>query len=287
MRDPFELALEQAETIATLEQRLATLEQMEAMSIRDPAIALPLSISYIQSLVGLRGFWPGGPVGITGASQYTLIDISGHGQHFLDRNEPPTEYFSFVNPIPLTRFNGTGEWFKITDQIHWDILGTEASIGAAYRGLTMGAYVNFDNTASSAEYILSKRLGGTQMSYWIHRQAGGNVRFGITNNGTTAVTASSVTTLLGSTWHLVIGRFDPSAEMSVFHNGVWEVNTTSIPASIYSGTADLFLAGRDDNVTPGQDLLDGKIALPWICAARIPDAPINRLWNISRHIFGI
>lgn len=287
MRDPVELALKQAETITALEQRLAMLEQREAMSIRDPVIALPLTIANIQSLVGLRGFWPGGPSGATGTNAFTLADISGHGQHFLDNSEPPADFFSPTNPIPYVRFNGINEWFSIADSAHWDIRGTETSVGGDWRGLTMLAWARFDNTASASEFILSKRQNTTQLSYWLMRTSTGEARFSISNSGADSFGVSSVATMAAGNWHLVGGRFDPSTESAVFLDGVWTSNTTSIPAAIYNSTSDLFMAGRDDATTPGQGLLDGRIALAFICAADIPDLVINRLWNISRHIFGI
>ena len=94
---------------------------------------------------------------------------------------------------------------------------------------------------------------------------------------------SSVATVGSGSWHLVVGRFITSTEVAIFLDGIWAKNTTSIAASIFNSSADLAMAAASG----GTDLMDGKIALAFICAANVPDGAVERLWNVSRHIFGV
>jgi len=252
-------------------------------------MGVPIAIAMVQGFPGLRGFWPGTANNVTTGGTTRLTDMSGNGEHFTNNSQPTMAGFGSGQGQPNVIFNGTNEWFSINDVANWDILGTETSITTAGRGLTMGAWVRFDATASASEYVLSKRQeANTEISYALQRNSSGYANFLVSSDGagTGSVSiGSSPDAIAATTWTFVCGRFEPSTEMKLWVNDTTYSTTTSIPASIYSGAADLFMAGRDDSATPGQDLLDGRIGMAWICASMLDDYYIYRFYEVTRYIY--
>ena len=254
----------------------------------DPFLMYPLAISSFLGLPALRGFWLGSSQYESSSAVHQLVDLSGCGQHLTDTHDPLAGHIA--NGAVYITFDGTNDWYSASDSAHWDITGTEGAVRTGDRGMTIGAWVNFDTTASATEYILSKsQESDTEISYSIFRSSTGFPVFRISSTGADAgiVSASGTTVIPSAQWTFVVGRFDPSTEMSVFSNANEDINTTSIPASIYSGSADLFMAGRDHSATPGQLLMDGAISMAFICAAYINDYTLIRLYELSRIVFGV
>ena len=282
------IAAAETEIDYTLSNHELRIDEINVDSIVDSIedlYALPLTMNLIMALPALRGFWPGSVQASPTSGNYNLVDISGNGQHFIHNNNPTVD-FDTTRLFPYVEFNGSDEWYSIADTAHWDILGTEAGVAAARRGLTVAAWVYFNNTASATEYILTKREG-TNKSFYLYRNLLGYPIMQISSTGSDEFAKTGSLTIPSGEWHLLVGRFSPSSELAVFDNGIWYRNTTSIPSSIFNGTADLFMSGRDDPITPGRLLMDGRNSLAWICAANVPDAAIDRLWNTSRKIFGV
>lgn len=251
-------------------------------------ICRALSMSFIMTLPALRGFWPGSVHSRPTVGNHNLVDVSGNGQEFVHAGNPQLAGFGTYSGIPNVIFNGSDEWYSIADSAHWDILGTESGIVAAGRGLTMGAWIRHDDAPGSNEFVLSKRMSTTNMSYWLNRNASGFGSFAISDDGTSSTAVTSSTDTIGAdTWTFLVGRFDPSTEMKLWVNDTTYTNVSSIPASIFNGAADLFMAGRDDAITPGQALMDGRTSMAWICAANLDDRNIYALYEISRHIYGV
>ena len=244
--------------------------------------ALPLTMGLIKTLPALRGFWPGSSQRATPSSNFDLIDQSGNEKIFINNNNP-RQGWDTPRSFPYLLFNGIDEWYSLVDNVHWDILGAESGVTTARQGLTVAAWVYFENAASVQEIILSKRQSTTNRSYMIDRTSTGEARFMVSGTGTDFISVSSSTSMAPNVWHFVVGRFDPSDEVAVWLDGVKAVNTSSIPSLIFNGTADLTMGSRHG----GAAFVSGRIALAWICGAHVHDTTINRLWDISRKIFGV
>jgi len=251
----------------------------------DRFIHQSLMIPVFQALPALRGFWPTSSQYESAAGVHNLVDLSGCGQHLLITGG--IQRIGGSTSTPNITFSGSGQWCSDSDSAHWDITGTETATASERRGLTIGAWVYFDNAASSIEFILSKRHNANTVAYSLARLADGTAEVAITTDGTTFKTVASSSTIGASAWTFIVGRFDPSTQLDVFVNGEFDENTTSIPASIADTGADFFMAGRDDGGTPGQELLDGSISMAFICASYIPDYALIRLYEISRIAFGV
>lgn len=235
-----------------------------------------------MSLPGLVGFWPG-HFG-NGTNLGFLRDIGGQDLH-LTRNAaagfPLTSVLA--NGAMYINFADGGDYVSHADHTLFDIIGTEGQYISARRGLTMGAWVYFDDAASTEEYFMAKWGGAADLSYQIRRTSGGLIRFGITSDGSTGVAQSSTSSVGQAQWAFACGTFEPSTEVSVFLNGDKDSNTTSIPASIFNSSAAFEIGGRNG----GNDGIDGRVALPFLTATHLTDEVILNLFESSRPYFGV
>lgn len=242
--------------------------------IDSQARAWTRAISMHQALPMLRGFWPMSAV--TGAGN--AYDQSGGLT--LTYNGNPT--FNYSALVPYLDFDGTGDYLSRADEAALDILGSESYAASAIQGLTMGCWVYFDNTAR-AEYYMAKWGGSGQRSYLLDVSGADALTFNVTSDGSTVTTVTSATARTASTWRHMVGRFDPSTELAIFTNGVKASNTTSIPAAIFNSTAAFGIGGDG----AGGNLLDGRVALPFLCAGYLSDEIIKALYQESRIAMGV
>lgn len=114
-----------------------------------------------------------------------------------------------------------------------------------------------------------------------------SIQFAVTNLGTDA----DKKTVVGSRivvereWFFAAGRYKPSIEIASFVNGEKAVNTTSIPADLYSGAASFLIGAKDEGAA--STLLHGGAALCFLCASALPDGVINGLYQHTRALFGL
>jgi hypothetical protein len=267
-----------ARELLELDQRIARLDAMEYASVREPLVGLGLYTAHLQLLAGHKGLWAGG-VQPTG----NLVDISGMGAELTD-TATPNIGTDDDRGFPIIDFSGSN-WFWSADASHWDVTGSWGSISAWSQGLTLGAWIQYKATATATEYIMSKRTtSGANLSYYMYRNATGFPEFRISTDGAATFDVAHTTAVTSGTddWHFILG---PSTSIGIYLDGVWVLNTTSIPATIYSGTADFFMGARDDTSTPGLFPTSAWMSLPFICATAIDDNHVDRLYHLSRHVY--
>lgn len=170
-----------------------------------------------------------------------LFDSSGQGRTL---SETGTVTYSFDEYMPYAVLNGTTQYFKRADEAGLDITGA----------LTMGGWFYFDNTASADEFIIGKwQERNNRRSYALKRNSSGKIVAIVSSNGTAETTVTSTDTVASGVWVLVVLRYEPSNELSVFvgqEGGsggtmVENSNTSSIPASLNSDTAKFAVGVRD------------------------------------------
>lgn len=228
-----------------------------------------------KGLPGLRGLWYPGSVDSTGA----LYDQSGQGRTLTYNGNPTLNIYGGF--IPYYDYDATGDCHTRADEAGLDITGTETTIASALRGMTLGGWFWFDSLSISAVMAKFGTVAGDR-SYFLRTDGSNAMQFGI-NDGASAKTVSSAATQATGQWYFVVGRFTPSTEMAIWLNGVKATTTSSIPASVTSGGAQFELARL--NSTNGQ-LIDGRIALAFLCAAIVGDDQISHLWERTRRFFG-
>jgi hypothetical protein len=107
--------------------------------------------------------------------------------------------------------------------------------------LTLVAWVKSTGSyGPAARGILTKYETGTnQRSYALTTNSSGQVFFIVTNNGISALNATG-STAVGTNWRHVAGVYTPSTKLEAFLDGASSgSNTTSIFASLHSGSAPL------------------------------------------------
>lgn len=230
-----------------------------------------------MALPGLVGFWPMSSVQRSTGNAY---DLSGQGRTLTYNGNPAYTYFNGL--VPYIDLDGTGDYLSRADETDLDITGAETIYTTGAAGLTIGAWVWFD-AAGGTEVAMSKwNPTGNQASYLLWKSNGELGSFDVSSNGSAAteIQGSSITS---ATFTFLVGRFTPSTELAVFVNSAKATNTVSIPASIFVSTAIFTIGGRSDAAS----LVNGRVALAFLCANALGDDLISSLYQTSRVIFSV
>ena len=250
------------------------------------------TIGTIQQFPALRGFWPMSAQNYTG-SVLDYADYSGNGYPMVSASHTRTQaalHEENEHFVPFVDLTGTTNGFIYrVDHAQWDITGTEGWVHSAQRGMTMGCWWHSDITPVASAGIMSKYwTSSSQRSYLLYLNAAtpyppvGLVSGdGIVNQ--VVAPTPGLGDLTAGQWAFTVMRFDPSTSLQMFHNGYWSTNVISIPASIFSSTSRLEIGSYNN----GNSLLNGGVAMAFICASAVHEQMIENLWGISREMFGI
>lgn len=231
------------------------------------------------ALPGLLGFWPG--TGLSGSGRIQIADRSGNGLHLTNGSAAIT-YVSSIAAIPHIVCSGVTSYVYRADEGALDVSGTEGTMASAYRGLTFGGWVRFTSTSGAQALIAKYNPGSNDRSYYIYKNSSQNAVVDISSDGTAVTSVTHTSTMAGSTWYFMVGVFSPSASLSVWLNDTKVTSSTSIPASIFNSAQELRIGRLND----GTAQLDGRISLPFLCAAAVPDNKILSLYHMGRRLFG-
>lgn len=264
MTEPYELVLGQmARKIDLLQRELREARTLESGYTMGDAIGAGLG------LPGLRAFWPFSSINQNG----TVIDISGQARALTNTNAAT---FGVQNQVmPYAILNGTTQYFTRADEVGQDITGS----------LTMGGWFYTTSIANAIRCIGKDVAGTNNRSYSISLAAGtGQVSMSVFPLGTSASEFSiGGSSIAINTWTFLVGRFTSSTELAVWVNNTKTSTTTAVPAATFSGAAPFTIGASG---TP--DLyLPGRATLCFLCADALPDALINRFYNISRSLMGV
>lgn len=224
----------------------------------------------VSQLPGLAGYWPG--ITLDGSS---ILDVSGRGSTMLSVGTP--QYDIFGN-MCYSSFDGTTQYHtKATNSIV-SITGTETYIAPARRGLTIGGWFYLNSLPSvAASGLFSKWVSvGNERSYMLYLDASDLIRFAVSSDGTGVSSEASAGLFSAGQWLFIVGRFEPSVEVSIFVNGVKTAVSSSV-TSIFISTAplDIFRAREATS-------LSGRAALFFIAASAVSDETIDNLYNTSK-----
>src|SRR5690606_32777454 len=112
-----------------------------------------------------------------------------------------------------------------------------------------------------------------QLAYWIDRPASGFARFSVSSNGTDATvkTVESTVKPRVGRWEFLVARFTPSTELALFLSGKKDVNTSSIPATLWNSSSPFTVGAYGGS---GTSPMDGRAAFKFLCAAAVDDGTI-------------
>lgn len=242
-----------------------------------PTYAWGRAIPTMKLLPGLRGLWCMSAISNTGAA----FDQSNNTRT-LTYNGNPT--YNRQGAVPYIDFDGTGDFLSRADEAGLDITGTEAYIASALQGLTLGCWVNLDTIAANASLLAKWTTTGNQRSYSLSFDtASGFFQFRVSSNGTAVFTLQHTTTVAVDNWYFVAGRFDPSTTLDIWTNGT-KVSAVTVAASVFNSTAQFNIGAQDAGTV---SLMNGQVALPFLCAAAVPDALIEMVYHTTRPLFGV
>lgn len=233
------------------------------------------AIGLIQALPGLRGFWPG----VIGND--VLVDMSGNGQN-LTRNAGGRVSRRGIIPT-IECPGGSSDSFSAADNAIFDIIGTETIIAAALRGLTIGCWYQIDDIGSGNDFMMAKWTAATATngSYALY-QGSGVLSFRVTN-GTTDYAASISGAVVAGTWAFACGRFAPGVDVYISQNdGAATAGGAGAPATANNSTVNFSLGARSDNTNQ----INGRLALPFICASYLPPFFPQAIFHHTRDLFG-
>lgn len=228
-------------------------------------------ISPFLSLPALRGFWA---TSVNSAGAW--YDLSGLGKT-LTRNGDPEFYH--VAPRGYWYYDGVGDYHNRADEADLRIIGTEAYVAAAYRGLTLGGW--FYPIGNTFSHMIGK-ANDTNGPYQIFNLVGGNATFRVRSVGD-AANFDVTTPVVLNTWQFIVGRYDPSTEIKIWNGSTTNTNVAGIPASLWTDV-DAFSIGAEG---AGGIPYTGIAAYCFLCAARVNDATISAIFQQTRGAFGI
>lgn len=253
---------------------------------RNSEVAKTLSVDYVKLYAnttswgnivsmnlgypGLRAYWT-----MTSIDEdFRVTDISGQGRSLTRESIPG---------VPGVDTEGLATYLDFTRaSSHFIYRPTELGLDIT-EDLTIGCWVYFDAESTGvATGILSKwYTTGNVRSYVLYKDANNKLTFSISTDGIVETTITDGgANYITNQWFYIVGRFTPSTELALFVNGMWYLNTTSIPATVHVGLEN-FNAGRYNRA----NYLDGRISHAFLSAYSIPNRFICAMWAHSKALF--
>jgi len=253
----------------------------ELQQRHDGSFAWKTIASLLRSLPGLRGAWIANSFDENG----DLYDLSGQGRT-LSYNGNPLYHQGGL--VPRIQFDGTGDYLSRADEAGLDILGTEAYVAPAIRGLTCGGWFRFDRLTNNEKLISKMGALAADQAYQLEFRgdvANDPVRFQVGDGAAVDTVALNSVVDTTSKWYFCAGRFDPSTEIKVWAGSTTlesNTNVAGIPAALANSGSSLAVGGSP----AGTSLLDGAMSCCFLCAAYISDAQVAAIWHHTRALYG-
>jgi hypothetical protein len=251
--------------------RRVTLLERGLGDLNLPEKSLRLASPYLD-LPMLRGLWVASV-----DSNGDWFDLSGLGKTLTYQGNP---VYTYSGLRVQWFYDGTGDYHTRADEADLRITGTETYVAAAARGLTM--YVWCAPSTANFEHIVGKWLAaGNQRSYRITNNSGTWIGQ-VSVDGIASTTANGAAATTGQWWCLAL-RFDPSATVDLWCNGVEYSQAAPAVASIFVSTAAFQVAAEGAGLNP----FTGSVAAVALYASAHSDAMISSIWAQQRGLFGV
>lgn len=246
--------------------------------------------SALLQLPGLRMLYPMGVQKITVNGTFATDIANGFNLGYFSAGTLPQIMYMASATVtrlpPFLRFLAAQSaylGYGIDDR-QMDVIGTEASIGANEKGLTVAGWFKFTTIPASVFGLISKWEAtlGNQRAYRLYKNATNNICFDVSRLGTvgTVFTATSSGTVTTDVWYWLAGRYDPSNKVSVFIDKI-KTDSAGSPANLFNST-EPFEIGRTDRA----NYFDGDASNCYLAAAMHSDSIIKALWEQSRSMYG-
>lgn len=199
--------------------------------------------SMLLGTPGLRAAWP---MSVVDYQRSECTDISGHGYDLQSAAALGNVTFGYdPNGIaPMALFaGGANQYLSRVDggAGNWaDILGTEAHIIAAERGLSIGGWFWWPALPNVIQYLMAKDDAVAQRQYALLLINTNNVEFIVWPGAIVINSAATINT----GWNHCFGIYDQaSQDLHVVLNGVVTTNAGAAPAALADSTSPFTIGG--------------------------------------------
>ena len=212
-----------------------------------------------------------------------LFDIGGGGYDLTNNN---TAQFGSDGLVPIVRLvSGSSQCFSRADggALNWaDVLGTETTVIAADRGLTVGGIFKLNDAIAAFEWLFSKDTGaGATRSYALRRSNVGAIN-AVAWDSVGTLAQDTGGTLSSSVYHVAALCFDPGATIGTYLDGTLSTTATAI-TNIRDSTAPFTIgATGTPSSYSGMDLVAG-----FLCAANVASSTLDALYQQVRALLGV
>lgn len=265
------------ELIRKVAQATRTKETRQRETLKKNQHAWAHADSMANNLPGKRGIWT--MAGFDNAGNAT--DTSGLAHH-MQYNGNPT--YNYDGLIPYIDLDGTGDFLSVADHADYDIIGTESYVAPGVRGLTLGGWFWADSVATPRGLFTKGTSVAATSSYelWLENAGTPDLVLRV-STGAAYITVILADVFVANEWAFCVGRYDPSAELKVWHNEEIDTQLVAVPASINNSAQALVIGAFAASVLP----LDGRASHAWICAEMLSDDTISALYQQSRAAYGV
>ena len=155
----------------------------------------------------------------------------------------------------------------------------KAGTSSAFKPTTaLSVGVWYKNDVSEASTRIISMTGADALQGWLFRAATNTAGFQI-HNGTAWVSTTSAALTIGA-WHCVFGVYD-KVNISAYAEGLPSGTPTAETNNIsYTGTAELYIAAREDLDLP--EFFDGTIGEVWIYNRALTAAEIQNIYLATK-----
>jgi hypothetical protein len=244
----------------------------------DLALNLAHSISFMQAIPGLVGFWPHGD-----------RDIGGHGLHLVGVSTIITHALD-NNVVPYVQYDRSGSaelWHG--DNANLSITGTESYVLSGYKGMTMGGWWQVSQAPTVQENLMSKWNVSPNKSWLLYKSAtAAAISVALSSDGSTNTNNwNSSIAPPEDEWFYCVMRWVPSTEIKVYYglatdnDLTTDSTTSSITASIHDASSR-FQLGSVDSAT---DYLDGRSSMSFLIRGKVPDLHIETFFDLTSPLF--
>lgn len=250
-----------------------------------PLYAWADAVAAHMMIPGLRGFWPMSAIGDSVSGTNSLVtDLSSQGRHLTNTGVAGLRYEGLV---PTYYFDGTNDYFSRADENGLDITGAETYIASTIAGLTLGGWFRLSaiNPASNKAFMAKWNDNGVnQRSYLLYLIAGtATPQFLISSTGIAGTSSVTGVALSVATWHHIVGRFDPSTQVSVFVDGE-PTSAVSADAAIFNSNADFNIMAHNNGLASTRN--NGYPSLCFLSTCYLSDGVIKSIYHSTRALFG-
>lgn len=229
------------------------------------------------AIPNLRAFWPFSSREDGGAGAMEIGDASGFGNHASSASAGLAAGL-WDGQVPYATFAGaSGDYLTVANNTYVQITG-DVIVGCWIR---VSAW-----PASGGERVICKGQNALDSRcYQLIVESTQTFEFLVSSDGTSGGTVGGGNrpAELGK-WHFAWGQFNTSTWVKSGLDGDVSENTTSIPATMNSNTANLALGAQGNGNTPMQaDMCFAFLATP--NPALVSDDYMRGLWEATRGLF--